>query len=552
MLSDETGNIRAVWFGQPFLARTLKPNSRVAVSGKVEVFKGQPQFNSPEFEILDRGDSSIHTGRLVPVYPSTDGLTPRRIRSIVWQALEEWSHLLEDSLPDDVRKRVRLLPLHKALREAHYPQDMAGFESARKRLAFDELFMMQLVMLTRRKSWQEQAAGVSVAPLPGMLDSFFGSLPFPLTAAQERCVAEVMDDMRNGAPPMNRLLQGDVGSGKTVVALAALLAAAASGFQGSIMAPTEVLAEQHFATVAKLLGGLALSEEGDNLISVELDGFPRPITVGLMTGSVKASTKRMLKTKAAEGSLDILVGTHAIIQQGVDLPKLALAVVDEQHRFGVMQRAALRQKGEISPHLIALSATPIPRTLALTLYGDLDVSTLDQLPPGRQEVMTRRVPEERRDGAYGFVRKEVKSGRQAFVVCPLIEESEAVEARAATAEYERLASEVFPDLRVDLLHGRMSSRPKGAGHVPVPRRRNGHSGVHRRGRGGDRRSQRHRDAGGGGPQVRRGPTAPVPGTCWQRPAQELLPSAGGLLHCGRKSASLRRRAYPRRVQAGRG
>ena len=460
VLSDETGNIRAVWFGQPYLIRTLKPNSRIAVSGKVDIFKGQRQFSSPEFEILDRGDVSIHTGRLVPVYPSTEGLTPRRIRTIVWQALEEWSHLLEDPLPEEIRKRLKLQPLHAALRQAHYPPDMAAFESARQRLAFDELFMMQLVLLTRRKSWQEQSDGVSVAPPPGMLDGFFSSLPFPLTAAQERCVAEVLGDMRNPAPPMNRLLQGDVGSGKTVVALAALLAAAASGFQGSIMAPTEVLAEQHFATVTKLLGGLALSEEGDNLIGVELSGFPRPVTVGLMTGSVKASTKRTLRKKAADGSLDILVGTHAIIQQGVDLPKLALAVVDEQHRFGVMQRAALRQKGEISPHLIALSATPIPRTLALTLYGDLDVSTLDQLPPGRQEIMTRRVPEERRDGAYGFVRKEVMNGRQAFVVCPLIEESEAVEARAATAEYERLSTEVFPDLRVDLLHGKMSSRQK--------------------------------------------------------------------------------------------
>ncbi len=460
VLSDETGNIRAVWFRQPYLARMLKPNSRVAVSGKVDIFKGQRQFNSPEFEILDRGDVSIHTGRLVPVYPSTEGLTPRRIRGIVWQALEEWAHLLEDPLPEDVRRRVKLPQLHASLRQAHYPSDMASFESARKRLAFDELFMMQLVLLTRRKSWQEQADGVSVAPPPEMLGGFFGSLPFPLTKAQERCAAEVMSDMRNAAPPMNRLLQGDVGSGKTVVALAALLAAAACGFQGSIMAPTEVLAEQHFATVTKLLGGLALSEEGDNLISVEMDGFPRPITVGLMTGSVKTSTKRTLRKKAAEGSLDILVGTHAIIQQGVDLPNLALAVVDEQHRFGVMQRAALRQKGEISPHLIALSATPIPRTLALTLYGDLDVSTLDELPPGRQEIMTRRVPEERRDGAYGFVRKEVMNGRQAFVVCPLIEESEAVEARAATAEYERLATEVFPDLRVGLLHGKMSSRQK--------------------------------------------------------------------------------------------
>ena len=460
VLSDETGNIRAVWFGQPYLARTLKPNSRVAISGRVEVFKGQRQFNSPEFEILDRQESLIHTGRLVPVYPLTEGLTPRRLRSIVWQALERWGPLLEDFMPGSIRERVGMLPLPEAIMQAHYPGDHNSLELARRRLAFDEFFLLQMAMQTRRKSLREAAEGIPVKPAPEVLEGFISSLPFSLTPAQQRCQGEVLSDMESAATPMNRLLQGEVGSGKTVVALAALLAAAVSGYQGSIMVPTEVLAEQHFATVSKLLSGLARPLREENRMTVYLDSHPDPISVGLLTGSTRAALKREIQKRVSDGSLDIIIGTQALIQQGVEMPRLALAVVDEQHRFGVMQRAALSQKGGLSPHVLVLSATPIPRTLALTLYGDLDISTIDELPPGRQQVLTRRVPPDRRDAAYGFVRKEVLNGRQAFVICPLIEESEAVEAKAATEEYKRLSGDVFPDLRLGLLHGRMPSREK--------------------------------------------------------------------------------------------
>ena len=460
VVSDETGNIRVVWFGQPYLAKTLKPNSRVAISGRVEVFKGQRQFSSPEFEILDRQESLIHTGRLVPVYPLTEGLTPRRLRSIVWQALERSGPMLEDFLPDPIRERVGLLPLPEAVMQAHYPSDHSSFEMARRRLAFDEFFLLQMAMQARRKSLRETAEGIPVKPDQQVLEGFISSLPFSLTPAQQRCQGEVLADMESSTVPMNRLLQGEVGSGKTVVALAALLGAAASGYQGSIMVPTEVLAEQHFATVSKLLSGLARPLREENLMTVYLDPHPDPISVGLLTGSTRAALKREIQKRVSEGNLDIIIGTQALIQQGVEMPRLALAVVDEQHRFGVMQRAALRQKGGLDPHVLVLSATPIPRTLALTLYGDLDISTIDQLPPGRQQVLTRRVPPDRRDAAYGFVRKEVFNGRQAFVICPLIEESEAVEAKAATEEYQRLAGEVFPDLRLGLLHGRMPSREK--------------------------------------------------------------------------------------------
>ena len=460
VVSDETGNIRVVWIGQPYVARVLKPNSRVALSGKVEAYKGQLQFQGPEFEILDRQESLIHAGRLVPVYPGTDGLPTRKLRSIVWQALEQWVPRMEDFMPEDLRKKARLVSLPEAILEAHYPDDLISLEMARKRLAFDEFFLIQMAVLQRRRSWQDAAEGISVQANPKVRDGFIASLPFSLTDAQERCLGEILADMARGTPPMNRLLQGEVGSGKTVVALAGLLEAVASGYQGSIMVPTEVLAEQHFATVSRLLGGLARPLREENLITVYLDSLPRPISVGLITGSTRAALKRELQQRVSEGTLDIAIGTHALIQEGVEFPRLALAVVDEQHRFGVMQRAALRQRSGTTPHLLVMSATPIPRTLALTIYGDLDVSTIDQLPPGRQRVLTRNVPPERRDEAYGFVRKEIRNGRQAFVICPLIEESDAVEARAATEEYERLSTEVFPDLRLGLLHGRMTPGEK--------------------------------------------------------------------------------------------
>lgn len=462
VLSDETGNIRIVWFGQPYLARLLKTNSRVAISGKVETYKGQVQFESPEFEMLDRQESLIHTGRLVPVYPLTEGLTPRRLRSIVWQALEHWAPTLQDFLPEDIRRRAVLGGLHEAIMQLHYPDDLRSLELARRRLAFDEFFLLQTAVLMRRKSWQDGVEGIPVQGDPKVLERFLAALPFTLTGAQERCVGEILGDMKSGTPPMNRLLQGEVGSGKTVVALAALLVAASSGYQGSIMVPTEVLAEQHFATVSRLLGGVARPVEEENLFTAYLDPFPQPVSVGLLTGSTRPSLKRELQGRVSEGTLDMIIGTHAIIQESIEMPRLALAVVDEQHRFGVQQRAALRQKGSVGPHVLVMSATPIPRTLALTLYGDLDISTIDQLPPGRPRVTTRNVPPERRDAAYGFVRKEVLNGRQGFVICPLIEESEAVEAKAATEEYERLSNEVFPDLRLGLLHGRMGSRDKEA------------------------------------------------------------------------------------------
>ena len=460
VLSDETGNIRVIWFGQRYLARTLKPNSKIAVSGKPDVFKGQLVLESPEYEVVDRGQQPIHVGRLVPVYPLTEGLTGRNLRRFTWQAIQEWLGGVEDPLPKGLLAQTGLIPLRDAIRQAHYPEDLGQWEAARRRLAFDELFTLQLAVLGRRQRQTQDVRGVPIGPQPGIVEGFLSSLPFQLTGAQERCVQEIAGDLERGTPPMNRLLQGEVGSGKTVVALAALLKVAAEGYQGAVMVPTEVLAEQHFQTVSRLLSGMARPVQSDHLVSVYLESLGRPVCAGLLTGSTRQSWKRELTEMAANGTLDLLIGTHALIQSGVSMPKLALAVADEQHRFGVLQRSALRQRGLESPHTLIMSATPIPRTLTLTLYGDLDISTIDELPVGRQEVSTRWLPPERRQAAYGFIRKQVQEGRQAFVICPLVGESDVIEAKAATDEHQRLSDEIFPDLKLGLLHGRMASKDK--------------------------------------------------------------------------------------------
>ncbi len=455
VLSDESGNVKVVWFGQGYLARSLKANSRIAVSGKVDVYQGQLVFESPEYELLDQGQTAIHTGRLVPVYPLTEGLTGRNLRRLTRQALDNWLGGVAEVLSPDLLSRTRLMPLLEAIRQAHYPDDLDAWTAARRRLAFDELLTLQLAVLTRRRLRSQGLEGVAINADSEVLDGFVASLPFSLTGAQNRCIEEILTDLNNGSPPMNRLLQGEVGSGKTVVVLVALLAVAAAGYQGAIMVPTEVLAEQHFQTVSQLLSGLARPAQQDHLVTVYLDSLGRPLSVGLLTGSTRARARRELTQMAADGNLDLLIGTHALIQSGVELPQLALAVMDEQHRFGVLQRSALLQKGVENPHSLVMSATPIPRTLSLTLYGDLDISTIDELPPGRQEIRTRWLSPERRQAAYGFVRKQVQDGRQAFIIYPLIEESDASETKAATEEHQRLSEEVSPDLRLGLLHGRM-------------------------------------------------------------------------------------------------
>ena len=454
VLGDETGNVRAVWFNNPWLASRLKQGCRVSLSGKVTVFRGNLVFQGAECEILDEEDDTVHTGRLVPVYPSTQGLSQRFLRTLVRRALDDCLPHIDEFLPEDVLHRAGLIGLRTAVEQMHYPDDWDSFQHARRRLAFDELFMLQLSVLTRRLQWRQAGGALPLQVDPQALDAFLSTLAFDLTGAQTRAITDIMTDIESDHA-MSRLLQGDVGSGKTIVATAAMLAAAYNNTQAALMAPTEILAEQHFLTICRLLDGPGFEPAGGSIQTLSVAGLDRRLTVVLLLGGQRKRLRDDMTSLLSAGMIDVVIGTHALIQESVDIPNLSLAVVDEQHRFGVAQRAKLREKG-VRPHFLAMSATPIPRSLAMTLYGDLDVSVIDEMPPGRQPVRTRFVENDRRDAAYEFVRSELEAGRQAFVVCPLIDESEVVQTKAAQEEFDRLSTTVFADRAVGLLHGRMS------------------------------------------------------------------------------------------------
>jgi ATP-dependent DNA helicase RecG len=453
VISDRTGLVEAVWFNQPYLVRQMQPGRRIVLSGRVGQYLGRLTFQSPQWEPWK--DDLLHTGRLVPIYARTEGLTNRRIRTVVKDAMERLVPNLSDPLPASIMQDHELVDLHTALRQMHFPDSSEALVRARHRLCFEEFLLIQLGVLRQRAAWR-QRPGRALSVDQALLDVFIGGLPFALTAAQQRVLAEILQDLQQ-TQPMSRLLQGDVGSGKTVVALGAMLVAVANGMQAVIMAPTEILAEQHYRTLKALLEGISnttLAEAaGANILPV----VRAPI--GLLTGSMSQAEKEEMRRRIADGGMSIIVGTHAVIQEGVNFHNLGLVIVDEQHRFGVEQRTALREKG-YNPHMLVMTATPIPRSLALTIYGDLDLSTIDELPPHRQKVLTKWLAPVERERAYAFVRAQVKQGRQAFVVCPLIEESERIETKAAVTEYNRLQSEVFCDLRLALLHGRLSSADK--------------------------------------------------------------------------------------------
>lgn len=456
IVGDETGNMRVIWFNQPYLAKKLHTNSQLVLSGKVSLFKGIKVFQSPEYEPIT--EDLIHTGRLIPIYSLTEGLSPRVVRRLVKETVDLWAPQLSDFLPEEVRSRAQFLVLSEAINQAHYPENESLKDSARKRLAFDEMFLIQLGLLSRRRQWREGGKANSIKPNNQIVETFIDSLPFILTRAQQRALKQILADLAK-VRPMSRLLQGEVGSGKTVVATAALLATVSSGYQGAFMAPTEILAEQHFLNISALLSRVGQEEKVDGSLRAFSAILPHKITLALLTGSMKKSEKERVHRSISEGKVDIVVGTHALIQQVVEFGKLGLAIVDEQHRFGVMQRTGLRQKGS-NPHLLVMTATPIPRSLALTLFGDLDLSVIDELPQGRRPITTKCLEPEERGRAYRFIRKEVDEGRQAFIICPLIEESEAIDTKAAITEYERLSSEVFPDLRLGLLHGKLKAADK--------------------------------------------------------------------------------------------
>jgi ATP-dependent DNA helicase RecG len=461
IVGDETGNVRAVWFNQPYLARSFRTNARIVISGTVSLFKGHKVFESPMWELL--GDKElIHTGRLVPVYPLTQGLYPRQVRKWTKETVDGYVWHLSDFLPPEIKTRCQLLDLPAAIAQIHYPDNQSMAGRARGRLSFDELFLLQLGVLAKKKDWQDSQPGNAFTIDQEVIDRFLQYLPFTLTGAQERVLQEISNDL-NKTEAMSRLLQGEVGSGKTVIATLALLIAAANGYQGALMAPTEVLAEQHYSNICDYLSQVgrreSSSERTEGTIRRYTAFLSRPLTIALLIGSLSNSEKESLRDAVKQGKVDIVVGTHALIQKEVEFKKLGLAVIDEQHRFGVLQRSALRQKG-FNPHVLVMTATPIPRTMALTLYGDLDLSAIDELPPGRRVAKTKCLEPQDREKAHTFLHRQVRNGRQAFIICPLIEESEILEAKAATTEYERLSREVFPDLRLGLLHGQMPGPDK--------------------------------------------------------------------------------------------
>jgi len=461
IVGDETGTIRMVWFNQPYLAKSFRTNDGVVISGAVSEFKGHKVFESPEWELL-KDKELIHTGRLVPVYPLTQGLYPRQVRKWTKETVDGYLWQLSDFLPSEIKTRCQLLDLPAAIAQVHYPDDLTMAERARGRLAFDELFLLQLGVLARKRDWKEGQPGNAFHIDQEVIGRFLQCLPFTLTQAQERVLQEILTDLKQ-AKAMSRLLQGEVGSGKTIIATLALLIAAANGYQGALMAPTEVLAEQHYTNICGYLSQVGTQEPGsepDEATIRRYTGFlSRPLTIALLIGSLSNNEKEMLHDKIKQGKVDIIIGTHALIQKEVEFNKLGLAVIDEQHRFGVLQRSALRQKG-FNPHVLVMTATPIPRTMALTLYGDLDLSVIDELPPGRQVVKTKCLEPQYREKAYTFLHRQVSNGRQAFIICPLIEESEVLEAKAAKTEYERLSREVFPGLKLGLLHGQMPGNEK--------------------------------------------------------------------------------------------
>lgn len=438
LISDGTDLLPLVFFNRKHVAQKFAPGATIMASGRVERHGGGLQLNSPEFEVFD-GSEPVHTGRLVPVYPATAGLTPASLRGLIARALDDHAGSLSEHLPAEARARHCLVDPATALRHIHFPPDEGSLVRARQRLVFDELFLLQAGLALLKAGRSGRGPGIAHAADGPLVARFLAALPFTLTDGQREAIADIQRDMER-PQPMNRLLQGDVGSGKTAVAIYALVKAVAGGYQGALMAPTEILAEQHFLRLRPALAGLGVS-------------------VCLLAGGQAARDRQAALAALAEGLAQVVVGTHAIIQDEVRFDRLGVCVTDEQHRFGVRQRSSLAAKG-LHPDVLVMTATPIPRTLALTLYGDLDLSVIRGLPPGRRPVETRWLKGSQRREAYRETIGRVAAGEQAYVVCPLVEESEKLQAEAAVSLYHRLKDDWLRGLEVGLLHGRMSSEEK--------------------------------------------------------------------------------------------
>lgn len=446
LIDDNGAALSLSWFNQPYLERTfnaLKLSRKpIVVYGLAKRSGWSVEIANPEWEELGEDGDTLSANRIVPIYPATEGVRQVRLRRLVWEALQTFGNRIQETLPPAVLLRHNLVSAAFAARNLHFPESLPDLEAARRRLIFEEFFLLQVMLAVRRRNNSHETRGIRFEVSPEKLRADMAEIvPFQLTGAQQRAIGEVARDVCSGNA-MNRLLQGDVGSGKTMVALASLLMAVENGYQAALMAPTEILAQQHAIVLRRLLEPLGMAVE-------------------LSIGSQGAKEKREVRERLLGGQSRIAVGTHALIQEGVDFAKLGLIVIDEQHRFGVLQRQALAKKGE-RPHILVMTATPIPRTLTLTLYGDLDVSILDELPPGRKPIVTHWKTPEKRNQVYAAAQRLLIEGRQVYVVCPLIEDSEKLQAKSATQLSEHIANEVFPQYRVGLLHGQMKPDEKDA------------------------------------------------------------------------------------------
>jgi ATP-dependent DNA helicase RecG len=436
-VGDETGTVAATWFNQPFLAKKFRIGDILFLHGKVGAYK-YLQLLSPEFEIVSEDEVNVKGGEIIPVYPLTESISHVHFRKIMRDTVNSFSDYIEEILPEKVIRRNQLVPLKSALKDIHFPKSFDCLKDAEYRLVYNELFILEVAMALRRRCIKEER-GISFRVGTNVDSHIRKLIPFNLTGAQERVINEIKEDMRSDKP-MNRLLQGDVGSGKTVVAIYAVLAAIANGYQTALMAPTEILAEQHYQTIQKYLAN-------------------SHVRVCLLTGKTNTRQRKSELRQIADGNINLVVGTHALIEEAVNFKQLGLVVVDEQHKFGVVQRLKLKEKGTC-PDMLIMTATPIPRTLSLTVFGDLDISVIDEMPPGRTPIKTMLVPKDDEKEAYNFIQSEIQKGRQAFIVYPLVEESKAFDLKSATAEAKRLQNEVFPALKIGLLHGQMKPAEK--------------------------------------------------------------------------------------------
>ena len=439
VISDETGALRISWFNQPWLEKSIRPGTQIVVSGKVDIYLGRLCMNNPDWEPLEQ--EHLHTNRIVPVYPLTANVTQKSLRRLMHQTVSFWASRISDFLPESIRREGNLLNFQDALQQIHFPDNPEKLRAAQERLAFDEIFMIQLGVL-RQKRFCQQATSPSLNTPDEWLSDQLDRLPFPLTNAQKNVLDEIRNDLQAGRP-MNRLLQGDVGSGKTVLAALAAAMVARHHAQTALMTPTSILAEQHYRTFLRLMSSDLINKNAP---------FKQE-EIRLLMGDTPENEKHEIRAGLLNGSIKLVIGTHALLEDPIEFQNLQLAIIDEQHRFGVKQRAVLRSKGS-NPHVLVMTATPIPRSLALTIYGDLDISIIDEMPPGRQPISTHIIAPVERERAYSFIRGQIEAGHQAFIIYPLVENEEKEDLAAVQAQIY-LQQEVFFKYKVGLLHGRL-------------------------------------------------------------------------------------------------